>query len=314
MPGRAIVLHTEFYDPATIRYAMSWRHPPGALVGLPNLQAIFSLGAGVDHLFADPNLPDRPILRVVDPDLRDRMSEWIVMHALMHLRQLKRYESQQRARLWLDDDDQPAAADIRVGILGLGVLGLDAARKLLAMGFRVAGWSATEKTAPGVDAFVGPEGLDALLARTDILVTLLPLTPQTRGILDAALLAKLRKRGRLGGPVLINAGRGGLQIEADVLAALDSGVLAGASLDVFETEPLPRLPGYGAIRRSSSARITPRCRRPKPSRRQSCGRSRPMKGASTCKGRSIGHGAIERRRLEWPDKPCHNTTVKSFTP
>ena len=236
--GRRIVQLGEAYDPAAIRYALSWRHPAGALAGLPNLQAIFSLGAGVDHLFADPRLPDARIVRVVDPDLRDRMSEWIVMHALMHLRQLKRYESQQRARLWLDDDDQPAAADVTVGLLGLGVLGLDAARKLTTMGFPVAGWSATPKSGLPVEAFHGAEGLAALLAGADILVALLPLTPQTHGILDAALIAKLRKGGRLGGPILINGGRGGLQVEADILAALDSGALAGASLDVFETEPL----------------------------------------------------------------------------
>jgi glyoxylate/hydroxypyruvate reductase A len=239
LPGRRVVLFGEAYDPASIRYALSWRHNAGALAGLPNLQVIFSLGAGVDHLFADSQLPHRPIVRVIDADLRDRMSEWIVMHALMHLRQLRRYESDQRARLWLDDDDQPAASDVSVGILGLGVLGLDAARKLQTMGFRVAGWSATPKSPPGVESFHGAEGLEALLAKTDILVALLPLTPRTRGILDAALFTKLRKRGRLGGPILINAGRGGLQVEADILAALDSGVLAGASLDVFETEPLP---------------------------------------------------------------------------
>jgi glyoxylate/hydroxypyruvate reductase A len=239
MPGRPIVLFSEAYDPASIRYALSWRHPPGALKGLANLQAIFSLGAGVDHLFADPDLPDSPIVRVVDADLRDRMSEWVVMHALMHLRRVKRYESRQRARLWLDDDDQPAAADVNIGVLGLGLLGLDAARKLQTMGFPVAGWRATPKPAPGVEAFHGAEGLEALLARTDILIALLPLTPRTRGLLNGALIGRLRQGGRLGGPILINAGRGGLQVEADILTALDSGALAGASLDVFENEPLP---------------------------------------------------------------------------
>jgi glyoxylate/hydroxypyruvate reductase A len=238
-PSHAIATLSEPFDRTAIRYALSWRHPPGALADLPNLKIIFSLGAGVDHLFADPALPDRPIVRVVDPDLRDRMSEWVVMHALIHLRQLRRYERQQRERVWADDDDQPKAGDVQVGALGLGVLGMDAATKLEALGFKVAGWSATPKSGTGFPCFSGADGLDALLAQTDLLVVLLPLTPETRGILDASLFSRLKQGGPLGGPVLINAGRGGLQVEADILAALDSGILKGASLDVFEREPLP---------------------------------------------------------------------------
>jgi glyoxylate/hydroxypyruvate reductase A len=210
------------------------------LADLPHLRAIFSLGAGVDHLFEDPELPEVPIVRVVDPDLTARMSEWVVLHALMHLRQLRRYERQQRERIWDDDDDQPAAGQVRVGIMGLGELGRDAARKLEVIGFDVAGWSASAKSEPGIACFHGPDGLDAMLARADILVCLLPLTEATRGILDLRLFAKLARDGRLRGPVLLNAGRGALQVEADILAALDAGVLKGASLDVFATEPLPR--------------------------------------------------------------------------
>jgi glyoxylate/hydroxypyruvate reductase A len=239
LPSHPIVLLGEPFDRAAIRYALSWAHPPGVLKDLPNLAAVFSLGAGVDHLFADPALPDRPIVRVVDADLRDRMSEWVVMHALIHLRQLRRYERQQRDRVWADDDDQPKAGDVQVGVLGLGVLGMDAATKLKALGFRVSAWSATAKSAPGIESFSGADGLDALLVQTDMLVVLLPLTTATRGMLNASLFAKLKQGGPLGGPVLINAGRGGLQVEADIVAALDSGGLTGASLDVFEREPLP---------------------------------------------------------------------------
>jgi glyoxylate/hydroxypyruvate reductase A len=239
MPSHAVVALDEPFDRTRVRYVLSWRHPPGALKDLPNLQAIFSLGAGVDHLFADPALPLKPIVRVVDPDLTDRMSEWVVMHALAHLRQLRRYERQSQKRVWADDEDQPKAAEITVGVLGLGVLGKDAVTKLQALGFKVAGWSASEKKLPGVECFFGSDGLNRLLADTDMLVVLLPLTDATRGLIDASLIAKLRQGGRLGAPVLINAGRGGLQVEADILAALDSGVLKGASLDVFEREPLP---------------------------------------------------------------------------
>jgi len=240
LPSHSIATLGEPFDRASIRYALSWRHPAGALKDLPNLRAIVSLGAGVDHLFADPALPDKPIVRVVDPDLTDRMSEWVLMHALVHLRQLRRYERQQRERLWTDDDAQPKAGDVQVGVLGLGVMGKDAATKLKALGFKVAGWSASPKSLPGIVCFSGAEGLKRLLAQTDMLVVLLPLTEATRGIVDASLLSQLRRDGPLGGPILINAGRGGLQVEADILAALDSGALHGASLDVFEREPLPK--------------------------------------------------------------------------
>jgi glyoxylate/hydroxypyruvate reductase A len=240
LPSHKIVMLGEPFDRASVRYALSWRHPPGALKSLPNLRAIVSLGAGVDHLFADPALPDKPIVRVVDRDLTDRMSEWVVMHALVHLRQLRRYERQQRERLWADDDKQPKASDVQVGVLGLGVMGKDAAIKLKALGFKVAGWSASPKSLPGVACFSGAEGLQRLLAQTDMLVVLLPLTEATRGIVAASLLSQLKGDGPLGGPILINAGRGGLQVEADILAALDSGALRGASLDVFEPEPPPK--------------------------------------------------------------------------
>jgi glyoxylate/hydroxypyruvate reductase len=239
LPSHEIVMFDEPFDRASVHYALTWRHPPGALKDLPDLRVILSLGAGVDHLFADPALPDKPIVRVVDPDLTSRMSEWVVMHALVHLRQLRRYERQQREHVWADDDRQPKASDIQIGVLGLGVMGEDAVAKLRALAFKVAGWSASLKSLPGVACFSGADGLKRMLAQTDMLVVLLPLTPATRGIIDASLLSQLKQDGPLGGPVLINAGRGGLQVEADILAALKSGALKGASLDVFEREPLP---------------------------------------------------------------------------
>jgi glyoxylate/hydroxypyruvate reductase A len=239
LPDHAFTTPGALTDPASVRYAVCWRQAPGSLANLPNLQAIFSLGAGVDHLFHDPYLPAVPIVRLVDPDLRDRMGEWVVLHVLLHHRQQRRYDRQQWDRVWSQDAEQPAAAEVRVSVMGLGELGLDAARKLAHIGFDVAGWSAGAKLEPEIACFHGPGGLDAMLARTDILIALLPLTPATRGILNADLFAKLARDGRLAGPVLLNAGRGGLHVEADLVAALASGVLAGASLDVFEQEPLP---------------------------------------------------------------------------
>ncbi|APF38640.1 glyoxylate/hydroxypyruvate reductase A [Chelatococcus daeguensis] len=239
LPGRRVVRLGDAYDPAAVTYAVAWKHPPGAFRGLPNLEAIFSLGAGVDHLMGDPDLPDVPITRVVDDDLTNRMSEYVVLHCLMHLRQQRRYDAQQRAHMWEDDRHQPAARDVRVGVMGLGVLGQDAARKLAVMGFDVAGWSRTPKDCPGLQVFTGEAERAAFLARTDILVLLLPLTPETHGIANYALFKGLARGGRLGGPVFVNAGRGGLQVEEDILRALDDGTLMAASLDVFETEPLP---------------------------------------------------------------------------
>jgi glyoxylate/hydroxypyruvate reductase len=239
LPDRAIVTPETIVDRSAVDYALSWRHGPGAFAGLPNLKAIFSLGAGVDHLFHDSELPDVPLVRMVDTDLRDRMSEWVVLHSLLHHRQQRMYDWQQDQQIWDEDVEQPAAAEIRVGVLGLGVLGADAARKLALIGFDVAGWSRTRRDHDGIACFHGEDGLDAMLARTDILVALLPLTPQTRGMLNSSLFAKLARDSRLGGPILLNAGRGGLQVEADILAALEGGVLKAASLDVFEVEPLP---------------------------------------------------------------------------
>ena len=236
LPGRRIDT-LDKVDRESVRYALTWRHPPGSLRDLPKLEVIFSLGAGVDHVFADPQLPDVPVARVVDTDLTQRMSEWVVLQVLLHHRQFRRYDRQQRERIWDEDERQPSAQEVRVGVLGLGVLGLDAARKLKTLGFDVAGWSRTAKRVEGLATFHAAEGLDALLARSDILVSLLPLTPQTRGLLNAKLIDKLPRDGRIG-PVLINAGRGGLQVEADIITALQAGRLKGASLDVFETEPL----------------------------------------------------------------------------
>ena len=239
LPEMPIVVPGEPFDRRAVHYVASWKHPAGSLTGLPNLAAIFSLGAGVDFLFADDKLPEVPIARVVDPDLTTRMSEYVVLHCLMYLRQQHRYMRQQQAKLWEDDRNQPAARSVRVGIMGLGELGLDAVAKLKVIGFDVAGWSRSPKSVEELQTFSGEDGMKDFLARTDILVSLVPLTPETRGILNAGLFAGLAQDGRLGGPFLINPGRGGLQVADDIIAALDAGTLKGATLDVFETEPLP---------------------------------------------------------------------------
>ncbi|MCK3779974.1 glyoxylate/hydroxypyruvate reductase A [Ensifer sesbaniae] len=235
--NRADIVHHS-RDLSGIDYAVVWKSAPDLFERAPDLKVVFSGGAGVDHVLTLPGLPEVPLVRFVDQTLTTRMSEWVVMQCLMHLRQHRAYEALAAKREWRDLT-QPEAADITVGIMGMGVLGQDAARKLSLMGFKVVGWSRTKRSVAGIETYGGSE-LDTFLARTDFLVGLLPLTPDTRGIFNLRLFAKLSRNGPFGAPVFINAGRGGSQVEADILKALDSGVLGGASLDVFEEEPLVR--------------------------------------------------------------------------
>jgi len=239
LPDRDIVVLGEDFDRSAVRYVATWGPKPGSLSGLPNLEALFSLGAGVDHLMSYPDLPDVPIVRVAQDDLTHRMSEYMVLHCLMYLRDQRRFDEDQKAKRWKPDRAPPIAGEVRVGIMGFGVLGQDSARKLKVMGFEVAGWSRTPKDVEGFQVHAGEEGLTPFLNRTDILIALMPLTPDTQGMLNRSLFEKLARDGRLGGPILINAGRGKLQVEADILACLDDGTLRAATLDVFETEPLP---------------------------------------------------------------------------
>ena len=226
-------------DISSVRYALVWNPDEGLLASLPNLEVIFSVGAGVDHIFEDKKLPKNiPIVRFVDPDLRDRMSEWIVLQCLMHLRQQRSYDQNQKSHSWVELS-QPIASEVRVGVMGLGELGHDAALKLKAMGFQMHGWSRSEKNIEGVQSYSGADGLDAFLSVSDILVNLLPLTKETAGILCTGLFEKLPKDGVMK-PAVINAGRGGSQVEADIIKALETGLLGGVSLDVFESEPLSK--------------------------------------------------------------------------
>ncbi len=225
-------------DAADVHYAAVWKPVPGELAAFPNLRVIFNLGAGVDALMADQSLPKVPLVRVAVGDLTHRMTEYVVLHVLMHHRQELYLRASQREKRWQPKYQWPAGA-VTVGIMGLGTLGSDAAAVLRRLGFRVAGWSSTAKAIEGVDCFHGRQELDAFLQRTDILVCLLPLTADTRHILNRGLFAKLNRAGPMGAPVLINAGRGGLQNETDILHCLDDGTLGAASLDVYAVEPLP---------------------------------------------------------------------------
>jgi glyoxylate/hydroxypyruvate reductase len=233
MPEHEIRYWPEIGDKAAIEYALVWQPEPGLLASLPNLKLIFGLGAGVDHLLRDPALPTGvPIVRLVDPYMTDAMSEYVALSVLRLHRQDLDYLAQQRAGVW-EEREQKNAAECPVGILGFGTLGQDAGRKLKVLGFDVAGWSRGPKDILGFATYAGEGGFDALLARSEILVCLLPLTAETTGILNAATFARLPR-----GAGIVNVGRGGHLVEADLIPALNGGQLSGAVLDVVREEPL----------------------------------------------------------------------------
>jgi glyoxylate/hydroxypyruvate reductase A len=217
-------------DVAEIDYLVAWQHPPGFLRRFQSLRAIFWIGAGVDRLLADPDLPDIPVARMQDDSLRLGMAEYVAERVLHYHRLMPTYAEQQRRGEWRPLAPR-LARDRVVGVLGLGEIGGACATALAGLGFDVRGWSRTPRELPGVRTQTGP--LHGVVRGWEILVCALPLTPETRGVLNRALFEVLD------GAWLINAGRGGHLVEADLVPALDAGRLAGASLDVFETEPLP---------------------------------------------------------------------------
>jgi glyoxylate/hydroxypyruvate reductase A len=239
LPGHRVLLRGDDYDPTAIDYIFIWKPKLDAFEGLTNLKAVLSLGAGVDALLRHPGLPkDVPIVRFIDEDLAQRMSDYVVANVTMHQRLFTRFKADQAAKRWVQLYPPPAW-DITVGIMGMGVLGQDAVKHLKVFGYKLRSWSRSRKDIDGVEGFAGPEEFEAFLSGTDILVNLLPLTPETHGILNYDTFSKLRRDGLIGGPVVINAARGGHQREADLVRALTDGTLHAASLDVFEVEPLP---------------------------------------------------------------------------
>ncbi len=239
LEGYPIVSRNDRFAPEDIHYIFVWKPLERAFEGLNNLRAVLSLGAGVDALLSHPGLPQNvPVVRFVEDDLTRCMSDYVVANVTMHHRCFTRYKRDQTSKSW-SQFYPPAARNTCVGIMGLGVLGLDAAKCLLALGFEVRGWSRSPKVLEGMECFSGPDQFDEFLSGTDILVDLLPLTTETENILNYDTFLKLRRSGLKGGPVIINAARGGHQVEDDIVKALTDGTLGAASLDVFQTEPLP---------------------------------------------------------------------------
>lgn len=221
-------------DPADIEYAMVWRHPHGDLMNYPNLKCILSLAAGPEAVLEDPGLPEGvPVVRLVDSSLTDDIVLFCI-HWVLHVhREFDLYLDAAKRGVW-QRFGRKHPQDTRVGILGLGELGSRSAAALASLDYDVAGWSRSPKDIAGVESFHGADGLRPFLARSDILLCLLPLTDQTRDILNKDAFAAMPQ-----GAVLINAGRGAHVVDDDLIAALDSGHLGGAILDVFREEPLP---------------------------------------------------------------------------
>jgi len=231
-----VVIHgRDAYRAEEIDYVLSFTPPPGLIASLPNLKCAFSLGAGVDGFLSDPTYPKHvPLVRFVDRSLSAEMAQSVLMHVLMHHRRQRFFDEAQAAKQWRQQTLTRLTEDTRVGFLGLGAIGSFAAPLLVELGFPVLSWTAHRKDLPGLNSFAGDDELTAFLGQTDILVCLLSLTRKTVGILNAARLAALPQ-----GAVVINVARGAHVIETDLVAALDSGHLAAAVLDVFQQEPLP---------------------------------------------------------------------------
>ena len=234
MPDLEMRVWPDAGDPTDIDAALVWGPKRGELKNYPNLKVIISMGAGVEHILRDPELPQGvPIVRSFDSHMQGAMVEYVVLHVLRYHRHMPEIAQNQRQGNWIKygPDDTLGTT---VGIMGLGAFGAPPAQALASMGFRVIGWTRTVKGVGGVESYPGKDGLRSFLNQCNILVCLLPLTPDTEGIINADMLAKLPK-----GAYVINPARGGHLVEEDLLAALDSGHIAGATLDVFRQEPLP---------------------------------------------------------------------------
>jgi glyoxylate/hydroxypyruvate reductase A len=220
-------------DPAAVRFLAAWEPPPNILEVFPNLEVLFSSGAGVDQFDFATLPPELPVVRMVEPGIIHGMVEYVSWAVLALHRDMLHYQRQQRHALWKTVPVRPAS-QCRVGVLGLGSLGQAALAQLRSFGFDCAGWSRSRHAVDGVQCFAGADELPAFLARTNILVCLLPLTDETRGFLNAALFAQLPH-----GAGLVHVGRGPHLVQHDLLAALAQGQLADAVLDVTDPEPLP---------------------------------------------------------------------------
>jgi glyoxylate/hydroxypyruvate reductase A len=233
LPDLPFHIWPETGAPAAVRYLAVWQPPENLAALFPGLEVLFSVGAGVDQFDLRTLPPHVQVVRMVEPGLTAGMVEYVALSVLALHREFPLFLDQQRRRVWAATKGV-RAEQRRVGVLGLGVLGLAAVKALRGFGFTVSGWSRGRRDLDGAPCFAGTEELPAFLSGLDILVCLLPLTAETRGMLNASLFTALPR-----GAGIVNAGRGGHLVDADLLAALDSGHLSAAILDVAEPEPPP---------------------------------------------------------------------------
>ncbi len=233
-PNLDVEIWPEVTDKQKVQFAVSWNHPKHSLDSFPNLKAVSSLGAGVDHILRDDTLPESvEICRVVCPSLVRQMKEYVLNAVLNYQRNTLTYMQQKQEGLW-EMHPNRAPEDFTIGVMGLGKLGRPVAEQLAELGYRVRGWSRSKKDIEGVESFAGEAELEAFLSQTTVLACLLPLTNETEGILDLELFKKLDQPA-----YLINVARGEHLVEEDLIYALDKDWMEGAMLDVFSEEPLP---------------------------------------------------------------------------
>jgi glyoxylate/hydroxypyruvate reductase A len=242
IPENEIEVWPNVKHPDKVEFALVWKHQHGSLNAYKNLKAISSFGAGVDSIISDPELPNVPIARIVDPDLAINMAQYVLTMIQHHKLRLHQFNQQQQEQIWKPKSVRKAN---KVGILGLGQLGAKTAEVLLNAGFEVSGWSRSLKELDNVNCYAGDDGFNAVITEADYLVCLLPLTDKTENILNAAVFSKMKSTA-----VLINVARGEHVVDEDLIAALTptnehahdlqtQQQIDFAYLDVFRQEPLP---------------------------------------------------------------------------
>lgn len=233
-PDIEVMAYDKVEDKSKVLFALAWNHPRGIFKDYPNLKCVSSMGAGVDHIMNDPDIPEQvKIARIVDPLLSQDLAEFALTLTMNHLRGITHYKLFQQDSTW-KKSMYLRISEVNVGIMGTGMIGNHVATFLSSCGFSVAGWGKNPGKSGNYKRYHGNDQMDDFLQKTNILICLLPLTPDTQGILNKETLEKLPR-----GAFVINLGRGGHVVDNDLIATLDSGHLSGASLDVFEQEPLP---------------------------------------------------------------------------
>jgi len=233
-PDLEVMVFNKSLDRSQVEFALAWNHPPGIFMTFPNLKTISSMGAGVDHLLKDQNIPAQAnIVRIIDPLLSQDMYEFALAVIMNRMKNLTHFRENQQQKIWKKKRYQ-RMADVRVGLMGTGIIGNHVAENLAKVGFSVSGWSRTAGSSKAYPKFSGESQLSEFLGSCDFLICLLPLTAETRGILNKNTMGMLPV-----GAWVVNLGRGPLLVDEDLISLLNSGHLAGANLDVFHQEPLP---------------------------------------------------------------------------